>query len=138
MLGKEHLSTFRCLISFECSGSFGCFGLIRVQCGLVAYKVLMLPPEEVNVCNCSICTRNGYARVYVPRTDVRWISGYDQLNEFRFATERLTHKFYPECGSSMLRDPNFGYKNFSAFKGAPDILCLNVHSLARQSDVKIS
>jgi hypothetical protein len=38
----------------------------------------------------------------------------------------------------MLRDPNFGYKNFSAFKGAPDILCLNVHSPARQSDMKIS
>jgi hypothetical protein len=94
MLGKEHLSTFRCLTSFGCSGSFGCFGLIRVQCGLVAYKVLMLPPEEVNVCNCSICTRKRYARAYIPRTDVRWISGYDQLKGFRFATERLTHKFY--------------------------------------------
>jgi hypothetical protein len=96
------------------------------QCGNVAYTVRMPPPEIVNACTCSICTRNGYVLVYIPRDDVSWIRGYDQLKEFRFHSKRNAHKFCPDCGSSMLVDPGFGYKDLEQFKGAPDILCLNV------------
>ena len=96
------------------------------QCDQIAYTVCMPPPKFVNTCTCSICTRNGYALLYIPRDDVAWIRGYSLLKEFRFHTKRMTHKFCPDFGSSMLIDPNFGYKNSEKFKGAPDILCLNV------------
>jgi hypothetical protein len=102
------------------------------QCGQVAYKVKMAPVESqpITTCDCSICTRNGYALAYVPRENVTWIQGYDMLKIFRFASKRLDHKFCPECGSSMLIDPNFSYSKLEKMKGAPDILCLNVSPVA--------
>jgi hypothetical protein len=64
--------------------------------------------------------------IYIPREQVSWVSGYDLLKTFRFNNKRLAHKFCPECGSSMIIDAEYAYKDVPRYKGAPDIICLNV------------
>jgi hypothetical protein len=100
------------------------------QCGKATYIVTMKPLEEqeVTTCDCSICFRNGYAMVYVPRENVKWVSGEDSLKSFQFAAKRNHHKFCPECGSSIMIDPKSWYLSMERYKGAPDILGLNVCS----------
>lgn len=80
------------------------------HCGSTAYTValpLPLPPPtstetstspsgaegetekttEIASCNCSICTRNGYLLVYVPKGDVKFSSGgWDELGGYRFGS----------------------------------------------------
>jgi hypothetical protein len=98
------------------------------QCDEIAYKVIMKPLESsaVTACTCSICTRNGYHIVYVSRESVAWTRGWDKMKDFRFGPKRSDHKFCPECGSSMLVDPCYSYAKLEMFKGAPDVLGLNV------------
>jgi hypothetical protein len=98
------------------------------QCRNVNYVVTTtaLEEQEVTTCDCSICLRNSYVMVYVPREDVTWNSGYDSLKTFQFASKRNHHMFCPECGSSILIDPKGFYLSLDRFKGAPDILGINV------------
>jgi hypothetical protein len=78
------------------------------HCGAVRYTVLIPSLEEhlVNICNCSICTHNGYLLVYPQRREVIFHSGYDHLRSYFFGTKTRTHKFCPTCGSSILIDFN--------------------------------
>lgn len=104
------------------------------QCGLVTFKAslpksLTTPPYRVTKCSCSICTRNGILNVYVPRSDVTWLSGWEKLKNFRFNTRSVDHKFCPECGSSIVIDPCCFYRTMDGFEYAPDILGLNVSFL---------
>ncbi|QDS69337.1 hypothetical protein FKW77_003585 [Venturia effusa] len=101
------------------------------QCGQVVFKAslskpLTEPPYRITNCSCSICTRNGILNVYVPRSDVTFLSGWDALKNFRFNTRSVEHKFCPECGSSVLIDPLCFYNGVEGFEKAPDILGLNV------------
>ncbi|KAE9983520.1 hypothetical protein EG328_009860 [Venturia inaequalis] len=103
----------------------------RCQCGLITFKAslptpLTIPPSRITNCSCSICTRNGILNVYVPRSDVTWLSGWENLKNFRFNTKSVDHKFCPECGSSVVIDPLWFYRGMEGFEGAPDVLGLNV------------
>lgn len=62
----------------------------------------------------------------MPRLEITWVRGWDLLKDFRFGQKRSDHKFCPECGSSMVIDPCYSYKNSEAFKDAPDAIGLNV------------
>jgi hypothetical protein len=106
------------------------------QCGQVAYKVslsvaLESPQSRITNCDCSICTRNGYHIVYVPRLSVIWIRGWDKLKNFRFNKNSVDHKFCPDCGSSVVIDPCCFYKDMDGFQDGPDILGLNVSLSSR-------
>ena len=76
------------------------------HCGAVRYTVPIPSLEEhlVNMCNCSICTHNGYLLVYPPHQKVIFHSGYDHLRLYFFGTKTRAHKFCPTCGSSILID----------------------------------
>ncbi|MCJ1277220.1 hypothetical protein MMC21_005030 [Puttea exsequens] len=78
------------------------------HCGAVKYKIKLgefdLPENQVNSCNCSICTKNGYLLVYPCTEDVVWHEGYDTLKNYRFGKQRFDHKFCSICGSSILID----------------------------------
>ena len=76
------------------------------HCGSVKYKIKLpnLNTHQVNSCNCSICTKNGYMLVYPAPSEVVWHTGYDLLKDYRFGRKKLDHKFCPNCGSSILID----------------------------------
>jgi hypothetical protein len=78
------------------------------HCGDVRYTVLIPSLEEhlVNICNCSICTHNGYLLVYPKQREVIFHSGFDHLRSYFFGTKTREHKFCPTCGSSILIDFN--------------------------------
>src|ERR1700685_2822720 len=76
------------------------------HCGKVTYTVHIpsLAINEVSSCNCSICTRNGYLLVYPPRKEVIFHTGYDHLSSYAFGHKRVSHKFCPTCGNSVMID----------------------------------
>ena len=78
------------------------------HCGAVRYKVLGPPLEDFTFieCNCSTCLKNGYVNFYPKRDEVVFHQGFDTLREYRFGSKRFTHKFCPECGSSILIEFN--------------------------------
>ncbi|TID23381.1 gb [Venturia nashicola] len=101
------------------------------QCGIVTFKAslpkpITTPPYRITNCPCSICTRNGILNLYIPRSDITWLSGWDKLKNFRFNTKSVDHKFCPECGSSVVIDPLCFYQKMEGFEDAPDVLGLNV------------
>lgn len=91
------------------------------HCGAVAYTVQLpsLETYEVNKCNCSICTKNGYLLVYPSRTSVVFHRGFDHLRSYFFGKKQKPHKFCPTCGSSILIDFNGTHKS-------RDVLAMNV------------
>jgi len=84
------------------------------QCGAVTCTFLIpsLADLEVIDCDCSICTHNGYLLVYPDRKEVVFHTGYDHLHSYAFGDKKMTHKFCPTCGSSLMID----------FHGGPTIV----------------
>lgn len=78
------------------------------HCGLVTYTVTLSPPLEqghtVVRCNCSVCTRLGYALVYPSRADVVFHTGWDEMNNYRCGRKVFDNKFCGYCGTSILID----------------------------------
>jgi hypothetical protein len=87
------------------------------HCGAVTFTVRIpsLSDHNVNRCNCSICSHNGYLLVYPKRTDVDFHTGYDTMISYCFGDKMRPHKFCPTCGSSVMIEPD-----------GRDIVCLNV------------
>lgn len=74
----------------------------------------------VNACNCSICNKNGYLLIYVLRSNMEFIRGWDELRNYRFASKTRDHKFCGECGTSI------GIDFLGKHKSGDDIIALNV------------
>ena len=76
------------------------------HCGAVTFAFLVPSLDHVKVgnCDCSICTRNGYLCVYPDRKEVAFHTGYDNLRPYLFGEKKMTHKFCPTCGSSVMID----------------------------------
>lgn len=76
------------------------------HCGTVKYRINLpdLSSHQVNSCNCSVCTKNGYLLVYPKPSEVEWHQGYDTLKAYKFGHKKLTHRFCDNCGSSILID----------------------------------
>ncbi len=98
----------------------------QCHCGAVSFKVLHEPLEPtptyhipVGRCNCSICLKNGYLLIYPERKEVEWLKGWDEMKNYRFASETRDHKFCGTCGSSVCID-------FLGLWGVGDVLGMNV------------
>jgi len=100
--------------------------LANCHCGAVTFTVRTesLAHNKVSVCNCSICSRNGYRLVYPERSDVNFHSGFDHMVSYFFGDKVGAHKFCPTCGSSVIVD----------FKGDANV-CVNVR-LIQDIDLK--
>ncbi|KAK3332983.1 Mss4-like protein [Cercophora scortea] len=99
------------------------------HCGAVKFKVLHQPLEAgptchipVGACNCSICLKNGYLLIYPERHEIKWLSGWDEMKNYRFATQTRDHKFCGGCGSSVCID-------FLGNWSVGDVLGVNVRLL---------
>lgn len=90
------------------------------HCGAVKFEVLhesLYPiqgkadPVDVTSCNCSICLKNGYLFIYPKRQEVKWLSGWETMKNYRFLTKTKDHKFCDTCGSSVVLDfpENLGF-----------------------------
>ncbi|KAH8923936.1 hypothetical protein BT69DRAFT_1319208 [Atractiella rhizophila] len=76
------------------------------HCQAVKFTVTIPPLETLKLsdCNCSICSKNGYALVYACRDDVHFEKGQGELTAYRFHTKANEHQFCPKCGSSLFVD----------------------------------
>ena len=70
------------------------------HCGQVRLQAKLPPLTETHICNCncSICTKNGYLLVYPKREDVTFLSGEDNLIQYRFASKLKPHMSCKTCG----------------------------------------
>lgn len=71
-------------------------------------------------CNCSICEHNGYLTIFAERKDIEWISGWEEMTSYKFATGRKIHHFCGTCWSSVCID------FFGEWKAAGDVIGINV------------
>lgn len=68
------------------------------HCGKVRFKVRVPATVTVRRCNCSICAKIGYLHLIVAKSDLEWLSGQDELREYRFNTGLARHLFCRTCG----------------------------------------
>ena len=75
------------------------------HCGAVRFTFTAEPPVVVTDCNCSICAMTGYEHVFVVDADLRFVSGRDHLQSYRFGTGEAEHLFCKTCGIKPLYRP---------------------------------
>ncbi|MDX3907768.1 MAG: GFA family protein [Pigmentiphaga sp.] len=69
------------------------------HCGAVAFTVDAPVPTEANSCNCSHCRRKGFLLSFVPEDAFRLTQGGDNLQSYRFHSNRIEHMFCTACGT---------------------------------------
>ncbi|MCJ1228894.1 hypothetical protein MMC12_005558 [Toensbergia leucococca] len=101
------------------------------HCGLAHFTLLTppLPTQPTTTCPCTICARNAYALIYVPRANITWQRGQDEMRVYCFGPRRNDHLFCPVCGSSVMLDPRFRYQGVPSMEGAPDVVGVNVRMI---------
>lgn len=77
----------------------------QCHCGAVSFEFTAPAKVDITDCNCSMCDMTGYQHVFVPKPDLRFISGRDQLTEYRFNTGQAVHMFCQTCGIKPLYQP---------------------------------
>lgn len=100
------------------------------HCGATSFRISHEPLEDTSLskaaplaaCNCSICSKNGYLLMYVFRTDIEFIRGWEDLRNYRFASKTRDHKFCGVCGTSIGID-------FMGSNKKGDIIAINVSCL---------
>jgi len=75
------------------------------HCGAVRFEFDAPAKIDVTDCNCSMCSMTGYEHVFVLHKDLRFLSGEDQLTEYRFNTGQAVHMFCQTCGIKPLYRP---------------------------------
>ncbi len=68
------------------------------HCGTVSYEVDIDLERGVMSCNCSHCQMKGFLLSFVPAEKFTLLSGEENLQEYRFNTERIQHLFCKTCG----------------------------------------
>ena len=67
------------------------------HCGRVAFEV----EGELNgamACNCSMCSRKGSLLWFVPREQLRLLTGEEDIGTYTFNKHVIKHKFCATCG----------------------------------------
>lgn len=67
------------------------------QCGRVAFEV----DGEIKgavACNCSMCERRGSLLWFVPRENLKLLTGEDAASTYTFNKHHIKHRFCPVCG----------------------------------------
>lgn len=67
------------------------------HCGAVTFRA-PAGTEGLIQCNCSYCQAKGFILGFVPREAFTLLSGADNLTEYRFNTQKLSHLFCKTCG----------------------------------------
>jgi hypothetical protein len=75
--------------------------------------------EDLEECNCSICTKKGYVHWFVSRESFRLLTPADALATYRFNTGVAQHHFCPTCGVASFYVP----------RSDPDKIDVNVRCL---------
>ncbi len=88
------------------------------HCGRVAFEVAG-QLEEVEECNCSICSKKGYLHWIVPRGAFRLLTPEANLSTYTFNTGVARHYFCPACGVASFYIP----------RSDPDKIDVNVRCL---------
>ena len=77
----------------------------KCHCGAVSFEFDAPASVDVTDCNCSMCDMTAYAHVFIPHENLRFLSGEDQLTEYRFNTGAAVHMFCRTCGIKPLYRP---------------------------------
>ena len=75
------------------------------HCRAVQFEFEAPADVDVTDCNCSMCDMTGYEHVFVLHQDLRFVSGEDELTEYRFNTGQAVHMFCKTCGIKPLYRP---------------------------------
>lgn len=67
------------------------------HCGAVRYRATFAI-DQANTCNCSICSKTGWAMTFVPGAAFELLSGEDALADYQFGKKRVHHLFCKRCG----------------------------------------
>jgi len=83
------------------------------HCGAVRFEVRAPARLTVQHCNCSMCSKTGYAHLIVPAEDFTLLSGAAQLNTYTFNTGTARHLFCTVCGIKSFYVPRSNPDGFS-------------------------
>ena len=100
------------------------------HCGRVRFTVLAPAELAVDECNCSICRRNGYLHLIVPRSRFELHAGADALVTYTFNTGTAKHLFCRTCGVESFYVPRShpdGYSVNARCLEPATIAALHVH-----------
>lgn len=89
------------------------------HCGRVRLEVEAPAQLDVTECNCSICAKQAYLHLIVPRERFRLLRGADALATYRFNTRVARHTFCSVCG----------IKSFYVPRSHPDGYSVNARCL---------
>ena len=92
----------------------------QCHCGAVSFTA-STDLSAMGDCNCSRCRRLGWVMQSVPAADFVLESGADNLTEFRFNTQTISHLFCRTCGIEAFARGSDG-------KGQ-ELVMINVHCL---------
>jgi hypothetical protein len=53
---------------------------------------------KVTACNCSICSRVGALRTFIPAADFKLLQGQESLTDYQFGKHHIHHTFCKTCG----------------------------------------
>src|SRR5215472_13957311 len=68
------------------------------HCGSVTFEIFVPDEIELIECNCSICSKNGYLHLIVPKNGFRILTGKRKLSTYQFNTKTAKHLFCSVCG----------------------------------------
>ncbi len=69
------------------------------HCGKVRYEVTTALGKVIE-CNCSMCSRRGWALTFVTADQFKLVSGEDALTDYQFNKKNVHHLFCKVCGVS--------------------------------------
>lgn len=87
------------------------------HCGQVQFRVKSRPNPTVFRCSCSICRRNGFLHLIVPRSWLTIDQGQEALTEYRFGTGIAQHLFCSTCGVESFYVPRSNPDGYSVHVG---------------------
>ena len=90
------------------------------HCGKIRFEVKG-KLEGLMRCNCSICRRRAHVLWFVPKDNVTFLAGEDEMGEYQFGEKIITHRFCKHCGVAILSD---GEMN-GIVKAGMNLLCID-------------
>jgi hypothetical protein len=89
------------------------------HCGRVRFEVMAPAHLQIDICNCSMCSRSSYQHLIVPASQFKLLSGEDVLTTYTFNTGTARHMFCAVCG----------IKSFYVPRSHPDGISVNASCL---------
>lgn len=90
------------------------------HCGQISFEVEG-NLEQAMECNCSHCSRKGYLLWFVPRAQLKLLTGEDTLATYTFNKHVIKHHFCPKCGCAPFGS---GQDRAGAATAAVNVRCL--------------